>query len=738
MSAADANKNGTNGQPSREIGVQTGMTQKTAVPAALSAAPTAANLLKALQRRAVLATTMGVLCAVSAAAAVWFLLPPAKRVAFVQMRLDSSLWSPIGQPREDPRFLVWRDNQIALIKNRMVLQRALNEPKVRGLALVQNTLEQVEWLEKEVKVDFPIGTEIMRINLSGENPDELKILVDAIAEAYLAEYHDTDRRAKRDRLDFLENRRRDVDDKLKEKIKEKEKIAGALNAGNNVVLNQIRAQNEAEKGVYTNQLMRLKAELPSLKIEKQLFSQQDRNAIIIQSAQVEARVNKRPEVLRLLGRLDELDLSIEKNKQNAKNPESANRVHLKERAGLEAELAKTKKDLYAKEEANLRKDLAGDASLHLQRLEMEINRNETTQAELVKLLKKIEEKNPEITKGQLDFAIVDQEIEMHRASAQRLTQEIDFARAELESAPKRVQRQGEAIVQRADETTRRIRMAVLAGVGALAAVLGLISFLEFRARRIMSVDEVVHGLGLRLMGTLPAHPTKPISPSSAAHATFQTMLAESVDSARTMLLHAARAGSMRIVMVTSATSGEGKTSLASHLAVSLSRAGRKTLLVDCDLRNPAAHRLFELPLEPGFSEVLRGEIEIEDAVKVTRAAGLSLLSAGICDSEALQLLAQDGPKGIFAQLRADYDFIVVDSSPVLPVADSLLIAQHVDGVIFSILRDVSRMPKVYAAYQKLATLDAPMLGAVVNGTQEELYGYGPRYLSAATSASNNG
>ena len=85
--------------------------------------------------------------------------------------------------------------------------------------------------------------------------------------------------------------------------------------------------------------------------------------------------------------------------------------------------------------------------------------------------------------------------------------------------------------------------------------------------------------------------------------------------------------------------------------------------------------------------------------------------------------AQDRFKAVMNQLREQYDFIVVDSCPVLPVADSLLIAPHVDAVVFSLLNDVSRMPAVSAAWKRLEALGTPMLGAVVNGVQEAHYGY---------------
>jgi capsular exopolysaccharide synthesis family protein len=187
-------------------------------------------------------------------------------------------------------------------------------------------------------------------------------------------------------------------------------------------------------------------------------------------------------------------------------------------------------------------------------------------------------------------------------------------------------------------------------------------------------------------------------------------------------------------MVTSAASGEGKTSLATHLAASLARAGRKTLLLDGDLRKPAAHRIFDLPAGPGLCEILRGEVEVGAAVRDVPAAGLAVLPAGEYCPEAIRRLARDGIQPLLEALRQEYEFIVIDSSPVLPVADALLMAQHVDGVLLSLFHEVSRLPKVYAACQRLSLMGVPILGVVVNGTHEEAHGYGHTYAKAAQTA----
>jgi capsular exopolysaccharide synthesis family protein len=280
----------------------------------------------------------------------------------------------------------------------------------------------------------------------------------------------------------------------------------------------------------------------------------------------------------------------------------------------------------------------------------------------------------------------------------------------------------DAETPRSVDTARQVKFAGVAGLGTFGLLLFGVAFREYRVRRISALDEVVQGLGLNLVGTLPALPARARRPLPAGSAgkdqAWQGLLNESVDAVRTLLLHAVRAERLQVVMITSAAGGEGTTSVASHLAASLARAWRKTLLVDGELRKPAAHQQFNLPLEPGLSEVLRGDVSPEDAIRPTPLSRLWLMPAGHWDSHAVQALAQDGVKGQFAQLKQQFDFIIVDSSPVLPVADALLLAQHVDAAVFSIRRDVSRMPAVHAARQRLSALGIRTLGAVVIGAAD--------------------
>jgi capsular exopolysaccharide synthesis family protein len=273
------------------------------------------------------------------------------------------------------------------------------------------------------------------------------------------------------------------------------------------------------------------------------------------------------------------------------------------------------------------------------------------------------------------------------------------------------------------EFKRQILGTIGAALLALFLVCLGVAWWEFKGRRIYSSQELTHGVGIRVVGAVPVLPAKTRQAIAGPEQQAKGQdLIESIDGIRAMLLRDASVEATRVVMVTSAVAGEGKTTLASHLAGSLARAGRRTLLVDCDLRGPAAHQLFELPLQPGFSEVLLEEIDLASSIIETSVPGLSLLAAGQWDREVMDALARDGVAELFERLKEEFDFIVVDSHPVLPAADSLLLGQHADAVILSVLRDVSQAPRVYAACQRLSTLGIRILGAVVNGTDpSDLY-----------------
>jgi capsular exopolysaccharide synthesis family protein len=230
---------------------------------------------------------------------------------------------------------------------------------------------------------------------------------------------------------------------------------------------------------------------------------------------------------------------------------------------------------------------------------------------------------------------------------------------------------------------------------------------------------------LPVIGSVPMIPARIIrrlgSPSKR-NQLWHVRLTESVDGIAARLLRKAEMEQNRVIMVSSASGGEGKTTLSTQLALSLARSGRHTVLVDFDLRRPAFDEVFGLPLEPGICEALRQQTLVSTLVHAIPTNNLTVLTAGRWDRNALASLSNGSVASIFKQLRDTYDFVVVDTSPILPVADARFISQHVDSVVLSVFRDVSEAPKIQAACEILSAFGVQTIEAVVTGPNDNMYG----------------
>jgi capsular exopolysaccharide synthesis family protein len=702
------------------------------------------GMLKALQRHWLLASSLGLLSAAFCAAATWYFLPPGKYTAQVKLHVDSVprdlLYHDVHIHTD---FAAYQRTQIALVKTRKVLETALLTNEVSQLTSVRNVREKrgldeaINWLERELVVDFAVGPEILRIALSGDRAEELKTLVTAVKEAYLGLIVKNDYEAVAQQLKYLQSVQERYDGKVKRirtLIDVKAKKPGTTDPN---TLALIRRLDQEYLNHTKTELVEIRSDLRRAMLDKEVAAsgtEPEPRETTVDARTLNEFLSTDPEGRKILERKEKLTAKILEESRvfvdGDSNPHVRKYKQELEAAG--AELEKMRKDFRSR----LAKEFVEKGRIEKltdqARLDRMIDRLQKYEVKLTNEIKNDEKKNEENGVSSLEIESLKGELLLAEDLAKTAANRLEALNVER-LAPKRISALEEAYVTHPDEQKRKLAASAAAGGGALALVLFGIAWFEFRRQRVNSVDEVIQGLGMKLMGTVPALPSRRqlrlMSSNDRGNVRWQNVLTESVDTARTMLLRRAASESLQMIMVTSAVGGEGKTSLSSHLAASLARAGRKTLLLDADLRNPAIHRLFGMDRSPGLCELLRGEIDVADAIQPTPASGLSLIPAGHCDELALQALAQDSFQKICEPLRAEFDFIVVDSAPVLPVADSLLVGQYVDGVIFSILYDVSRFPKVYAAHQRLEMLGIRMLGAVVSGAKVDDYGpdyqYGP-------------
>jgi capsular exopolysaccharide synthesis family protein len=690
-------------------------------PAALSTMPSALGLLTALKRRWPVAVFGGLALAGIAAAAMWFapFLSTAGSVAVVKIDSHPKMLMEGGWDHQVD-FERYQKNQAALVKSRPVIQEALARPEIAGLAIVTDNGDPVEWLERDLTVDTVATSEQMRVILRCDRPKEALPVLDAIVDVYLDMAR---KRARSERIEKIETLTRQLSEKQDEL--ERQKLALRSRPG--------AADLDDPDGILRQRAALAKLEQAEKELEA-LRSEQSEKELLFKGMQggnlphlnkalddeVEAKLASDTDAAKLLDGVAELRRLIAVTEKLAQDPEKATADQRRRLADAEAQLEvhrrRVRQTLQSQNPTRPENDLLG-LKARLDVLKVVIPAKEERIKQLREESKAESILAPDLQRMKKEITNLEKTTDDIRTRLTRLRIELD--------APDRATLFQPAAPLPAD-TKKQQQMAGITGMGVFTVAIFGFAWWEFRARRVSNLDEIATGLGIPLLGAVPMLPARVrgqmAQPKSRRDSYWYGLLNESLDVTRTMLLHAAQTEPMQVVLVTSAVEGEGKTSLASQLAASLARAGRRTLLLDADLRKPAAHRLFEVPLEPGFSELLRAEVNLSDVIRPTRLSRLWMLPAGVWDNHATQALAQDHVQAIFEELRGQYDFIIVDSCPVLPVVDSLLIAQHTDAVLFSVLRDTSQLPKVYAAHQRLASLGVRLLGAVVTGASGDVYG----------------
>jgi capsular exopolysaccharide synthesis family protein len=193
-----------------------------------------------------------------------------------------------------------------------------------------------------------------------------------------------------------------------------------------------------------------------------------------------------------------------------------------------------------------------------------------------------------------------------------------------------------------------------------------------------------------------------------------------------------RGQSGKVVYVTSATAGEGKTTVATFLALTASLSSHSHyLLIDGDLHRPSVHERFNCARENGITEVLLGERECGDVIFKTGYRGLHIITAGKSVHSPFQLFSTERIKKLLNEMKNYYEIIIIDGPPLGPVSDSLKLAQMADGTILVV--KAGRTPRAVASHAVSILKDAnlPLWGVVLNDTGEVLpYYYQPKYHDA--------
>ncbi len=286
---------------------------------------------------------------------------------------------------------------------------------------------------------------------------------------------------------------------------------------------------------------------------------------------------------------------------------------------------------------------------------------------------------------------------------------------------------------------RPLRSAVLALVLGLILGLGTALLLEYLDDSITSKEALEAALGgAPVLGLIPADSSsKEARPHIVTLDAPSSPGAEAYRSLRTAVQFLGLERDHSVVQVTSPRLGDGKTTTAVNLAVSLAKGNLTVAIVCCDLRRPRLHEFFGLDNAVGLTSVITKEVALDDALQVLPDLdGLSVLASGPLPPNPAEVLATRHMGEVIGKLRDRFDVVVLDTPPLLPVTDAAVLAPWADVVLVVARAGVTGVHDVERAYETLLQVQASPAGSVFNSVTHELggYGYGYGYGTAAPRA----
>jgi succinoglycan biosynthesis transport protein ExoP len=661
---------------------------------------------------------LGLACAGILAPVAWFLLPKGyEAVAWLRVRGTGDMLS--NTSGSGGEYESYRKTQAQLIKSPFVLSSAMRKPDMATLSTFVDVQDPVDWLADNLQIATPAESEVLQIRIRTENPEEAAKIVNSVTQAYLDDIVDKERTERLARRDVLERKYKENMAEIRARRETFNNLARQLGTKDSSEVSTQRMLLLDHVSSLRSQMNSLEREISVIDAELAVMQAQARGEfdaaaenMNIPEPVVQQMISNDPQLASLQSQLLDLNQTISFQEQISARGSSEPAVKRlrRQRDELLEQMDMRRTDLRPQVIAQLALGMS-DTGVKLAASPAELSMRRQMAADS---LGKVKE---EFEKAASEAAMLGQanaDLEARSSEIEHLQSVTDDIGKQLESSaidlamPNRVTLLEAAAVPGASDQIFRFMLTGLAAVAGLVVGGGSMVVMEYLRDRLDSSDAVPKRIGVRVLGTLPR---------IGRGRRHEGLITECVDSLRTLVTQGGREAP-RVILVTSAVEHEGKTTVASQLAASFARADKRTLLLDGDLRHPNVHLALDIDLGVGFAELLRGEIKSDEAVQPTTIEGLFAVTAGQCDYAAISALSRPDLPKLLQGFRDSFDHVVIDAGPVLAFADSLLLGQNSDVALVATLKDVSRVPKVAAAIDRLRSVGVRVQGTVVNGVAD--------------------
>jgi capsular exopolysaccharide synthesis family protein len=315
----------------------------------------------------------------------------------------------------------------------------------------------------------------------------------------------------------------------------------------------------------------------------------------------------------------------------------------------------------------------------------------------------------------IDYGVLERDVQSSKQMYESLLQRAKETTVSGELKTSNIRIVDVAEQPRGPVSPRKALNLLLAVVGGTFVAFGLAFFFEYIDSRIKSPDELKAHLGLPALGIVPALGEKSsIGKDPLISSGVPPNFAEAFRTLRTNVLFSSAEEGARVLVVTSTGPGEGKTMVASNMAIAFAQAGQRVLLIDADMRRPRLHDVFRRLPEPGLSNLLVGTAKASEALQKSDTPGLWVMTSGRIPPNPAELLGSQRFKDFLKSLKDHFDCVIVDSPPVMAVSDATIAAHIATGVVFVVGADMTSRHSAKAAIEQLSNAHVHFVGAVLN------------------------
>jgi capsular exopolysaccharide synthesis family protein len=689
-----------------------------------------------------IALPAGLVLGVSAAAVVMLLHRPLyESTALVMIESQAPYIafteSKAGGPGRGDNFVA---TQVELMRSSIVLGPVLAVPEVARLEELGAAADRVKWLQSNLVIQQVGKSDLFDVTYRSPSARGAADVANSVVLEYLKSHEQLDEfRTKRviEILDSEEQDRRKVVEQLRERVVELAKqTTGRDPFVSGLVLDHDRAMNPVAS---------LHEKLAEIEVNREMVRARQQslgdaldavNARAESSGLLDLEIEKATPVRELLVSVDEKQRqvrSLEERLRDPRNDEDYQGLLAEidaDKAKLD-ELRKTIRDelLAEKDRQQSQRGAAERAALESELASLGVQQRLFSER-LAKHLREQQEGGGKT--AELEFVrseMVREQNVLEMIAARKLALQTELR------APARVQlREKAAPAVEPLEAVPFAKLALACAAG-LVAPFGLALAREATARRIHGVEPLIQESCLSVLGEIAQFPVRSLAGKTSDKLSNRTkrdmyLYVESIDSLRHNLTLSQGGSEAQVIAVTSANSGEGKTSVSTSLAMSFANAtAEPVLIIDADMRAPDVPLVMNCKSGPGLMDVLSGACPLKDAIHPAVQSHVFVLPAGSGGSSPHRIAQVDRVRQLLEALRKEFPRIIIDTPPVLAASESLVFAREADAVLMCALRDVSRSRHVGTAVQRLEAAGAPLVGAVLNGADIDrkayMYGYSP-------------